>query len=69
MGFHSNALKKKKNTGPWSPTGRAQLMKAQAYLSSGGDESYLPSGVTAAQVNAWNKTRQNKDRVDGSALR
>tara|TARA_R100000654_G_scaffold17542_1_gene36648 strand:+ start:1194 stop:1400 length:207 start_codon:yes stop_codon:yes gene_type:complete len=61
-------FKKKKNTGPWSPSGRAERMKAQAYLSSG-DESYLPSGVTAAQVNAWNKTRQNKDRVDNSALR
>lgn len=69
MGFLSNALKKKKNKGPWSPTGRAQLMKAQAYLSSGGDESYLPSGVTAAQVNAWNKRRQNKDTVDNSVFR
>ena len=69
MGFLSNALKKKKNKGPWSPTGRGQLMKAQAYISSGGDESYLPSGVTAAQVNAWNKTRQNKDRIDNSAFR
>jgi len=49
--------------------GRAQLMKAQAYLSSGGDESYLPSGVTAAQVNAWNKTRQNKDRINNSVFK
>ena len=60
MGFLSNALKKKKNKGPWSPSGRAQLMKAQAYLSSGGDESYLPSGVTAAQVKAWDKTRKEQ---------
>ena len=60
MGGLLSRFKKKKEKGPWSPSGRAQLMKAQAYLSSGGDESYLPSGVTAAQVNAWNKTRQNK---------
>ena len=53
-------FKKKKNKGPWSPTGRGQLMKAQAYLSSGGDESYLPSGVTAAQVNAWDKRRKEQ---------
>ena len=53
-------FKKKKKEGPWSPTGRAQLMKAQAYLSSGGDESYLPSGVPAAPVNAWDKTRNEK---------
>ena len=69
MGGLLSRFKKKKNKGPWSPTGRAERMKAQAYLSSGGDESYLPSGVTAAQVNAWNKTRQNKDRIDNSALR
>ena len=60
MGFLSNALKKKKNKDPWEPSGRAQLMKAQAYLSSGGDESYLPSGVTAAQVNAWDKRRKEQ---------
>ena len=34
MGFLSNALKKKKNKGPWYPTGIAQLMKAQAYIRS-----------------------------------
>ena len=60
MGFLSNALKKKKNKGPWSPTGRAQLMKAQAYISSGGDETYLPSGVTAAKVNACDKRRKEQ---------
>jgi hypothetical protein len=60
MGGLLDAFKKKKNKGPWSPTGRGQLMKAQAYLSSGGDESYLPSGVTAAQVNAWDKRRKEQ---------
>ena len=68
MGLLSK-FKKKKNTGPWEPSGRAERMKAQAFISSGGDETYLPSGVTAAQVNAWNKKRQNKDTVDNSALR
>ena len=59
----------KKKQGPWKPSGRGERMKAQAYISSGGDESYLPEGVTAAQVNAWNKRRVNKDRVEGSALK
>tara|TARA_R100000664_G_C2703394_1_gene102897 strand:+ start:555 stop:758 length:204 start_codon:yes stop_codon:yes gene_type:complete len=67
MGLLSK-FKKKKNKGPWSPSGRGERVNAQMFLSTG-NESYLPSGVTAAQVNAWNKKRQNKDTVDNSALR
>ena len=53
---NNNDLKIKK---PWSPTGRGQKMNAQMYLSTN-DESYLPTGVTASQVRAWDKTRQAK---------
>ena len=68
MGGLLSRFKKKKKEGSWSPTGRAQRMNAQMYLSTG-EKTYLPKGVTAAQVNAWNKTRQNKNRVDNSVFK
>jgi len=52
-------FKKKKDKGPWKPSGRGQAVNAQMYLSTG-EESYLPKGVTAEQVNAWDKRRQKK---------